>query len=481
MINEEFWEFIPLKKLKLFGTSGIRGMANLEMTPELAKRLGLTFASLLGNEGRVAVGRDVRLSAESLSSAFISGLLYGGVNVEDCGTTPTPAVLWALKKRELSGAAVVTGSHTPREMIGFLFFMEDTAELFGEQVFQFENIFFNKVKPLVRNVVGRRFTADISDLYLRSVLHNVDFNKINSSNFKAVLDPGNGASASLCTDVLHAAGVETIVINGEPNGLFPGRDPFPRPEVLGDLSKKVKESKADIGSATDADGDRAIFVDHKGKILWGDISGCVFVKDVLQKRGKGTIIAPINSSQLLNWVCSMYNGKLEFTPIGPSAIVNEMKAQDAIIGVEETGKNIWPESIFYGDWILSTLKMLEIMTEKQRSLTEIVKELPKFNMRKKIFHCPDALKDIVLAQVLKEWKKRGEDVEIVTLDGVRINYHDGSWLLFRPSGTEAVFRLYSESRELKKLKELEKIGSKIVRKALKYANLKSRNKENNIH
>ena len=109
-----------MEQLRLFGTSGIRGKANNEMTPELATNLGLTFSSFLGNEGTIIVGRDVRLSGESLSFALISGLLSGGVDVEDCGIIPTPAVLWALKRRELNGAAVVTGSHTPKEIIGML-------------------------------------------------------------------------------------------------------------------------------------------------------------------------------------------------------------------------------------------------------------------------------------------------------------------------------------------------------------------------
>ena len=469
-----------MKKFRLFGTSGIRGIANTEMTPELATRLGLTYASFLGNDGTVAVGRDVRLPAEELSIAFISGLLSGGIDVEDCGITPTPAVLWALKRKELNGAAVITGSHTPKEMIGFLFFMKDTAELSSEETHQFEKIFFSKVKPAVWNQVGKRFDVDISDLYLRSVLDHVNLRKISSSNFKAVLDPGNGASAFICADILEAAGVKTILINGEPTGLFPARDPYPRPEVLGDLAEKVKDCKADIGSATDADGDRAIFVDHEGKILWGDVSGCVFVKDVLLKHGNGTVVVPINTSQLLNWVCDNYNGKLAFTQIGPSAIASDMKTKDAVVAMEETGKNIWSDSILYGDWVLSTLRMLEIMAEEQKSLCEIVKEFPRFYMRKKMFYCPEKLKDIVLTQVLKEWKKRGEDVEIVTIDGVRINYPDGSWLLLRPSGTEAVFRIYTESRELRRLQELENIGSEIVNKSLRYANLKShRGKDSN--
>ena len=472
-IDKASLENFLLKKLKLFGTSGIRGIANTEMTPKLATKLGLTFATLLGNQGTVVAGRDVRPSAESLSSALISGLLSGGVSVEDCGITPTPAILWTLKKRELDGAVVITGSHTPKEMIGFLFFMKDTAELSTEESYHFENIFFGKTKPVVSNQFGKRFDADISDLYLRLIHKQVDISKISSSNFKVVVDPGNGSSASICSNIMQTAGVETIVINNVPNGLFPARDPYPRPEVLGPLAKKVKESGADIGSATDADGDRAIFVDNEGRILWGDISGCIFVKDVLLKYGNGNVVVPINSSQLLNWICDRYNGNLTFTRIGPSAIAAEIKTKDAIIGIEETGKNIWHDTIFYGDWLLSTLKMLEIMSKEQKSLSEMVNELPKFYMRKKMFYCPDQLKDLVLTQVLNEWKKRGENADIITIDGVRINYPDDSWLLFRPSGTEAVFRVYFESQEMQKLQELENIASTIVNKAINYTNLKS--------
>ena len=117
-----------MRKLRLFGTSGIRGIALSEITPEMANRLGVTFASFLGNKGTIAVGRDVRLPAKLLQYSFISGVLAGGVNVEDYGLAPTPAILWAIKKRKIHGAAVITGSHTPSEIIGFLFFMGDTAE-----------------------------------------------------------------------------------------------------------------------------------------------------------------------------------------------------------------------------------------------------------------------------------------------------------------------------------------------------------------
>ncbi|MFC1487771.1 hypothetical protein ACFLRN_08820 [Thermoproteota archaeon] len=461
-----------MEKMRLFGTSGIRGLANSEMTPQLAVKLGLTFATFLGNDGTVIVGRDVRLTAKALSDAFISGLLSGGIDVEDCGIAPTPAVLWALKKKKLDGAAVVTGSHTPKEIIGFLFFRNDSSEFSYEESLQFENMYFSKINRAPCNHVGKQVEVDISNLYLQSVLEHINVKKISSLNFKIVLDPGNGASTFFCSEIFDAAGVNTIIINGNPNGLFPIRDPYPRPEVLGILSNKVKELNADLGSASDGDGDRSIFVDNNGKVLWGDLSGGIFAKKTLMTYGGGVIVAPINSSRLINWVCDNNRGKLVFSKIGPPAIISGMKKENAVMGLEETGKNIWSDSILYGDWVLSTLRMLEIIGEERKSLSDIVNTFPKFYMKKEAFYCQENLKQKVLTQVLEEWSNRKEKSELVTLDGARINYPDRSWILFRPSGTEPSFRVYSESMNPNRVKELVNMGSIIVKKIIESSHLK---------
>lgn len=456
-----------MEKLRLFGTSGIRGKAKIDITTELALKLGHTFASLLGNEGTVVVGRDVRLFAQDLSEALISGLLSRGLNVEDCGVAPTPAILWTLKKRKLNGAVVVTGSHTPKDMIGFLFFMKDTAELSYNESILFENLYNNEIKRFSYNKNGKRIKIDISEIYLQSILEHVDINKISSSNYKVVLDPGNGASTYFCSDIFNKAGVETVIINNEPNGLFPNRDPYPRPEVLNVLSRKVRELNANFGSASDGDGDRAIFVDDQGKVLWGDISGAIFAKNELIKSGGGAIVAPINSSQLIAWVCQNYCGQVFFTKIGPPAIVDKMKEKNAIMGLEETGKNIWPDSIFYGDWVLSSLKMLEIMIKEKKSLSDLTKTFPNFYMKKEAFYCDKNMKKLVLTQILEEWKKRDEHAQLITIDGIRINYEDNSWIMFKPSGTEPIFRVYSEGTTQERVKELANMGAKFVKKLLK--------------
>ena len=461
-----------MEQFRLFGTSGIRGKANNEITAKLATKLGLTFATFLENEGTVIVGRDVRLTAKTLADALIFGLVSGGLNVEDCGIAPTPAILWALKKRKSKGAIVVTGSHTPKDIIGFLFFMEDTSEISHEESIQFEEIFFKTKKRIPKNNVGKRCKIDISKIYLQGVIENINLDKISSLDYRLVLDPGNGAATYFCSEIFDFVGVNTVMINDKPNGLFPNRDPYPRPEVLGSLCNKVKRNKADFGSASDGDGDRAIFVDNKGKVLWGDLSGAIFAKNLLRKSGGGVIVAPVNSSQLIDWVCNNYHGKLIYTKIGPPAILDAVKRENAIMGLEETGKNIWPNTILYGDWVLATLRMLEIIVEENKPLSEIEKNFPNFYMKKEAFYCQETQKQKVLTKILEEWDRSNEKTDIVMIDGMRINYPDGSWLLFRPSGTEPIFRVYSESRNQDRVEELAFIGSRMVKKIIKSDNLK---------
>jgi len=456
-----------MEGLKLFGTSGIRGKANVVLTPEMAVKLGASFASLLDNEGEVAVGRDVRLPAELFQHALVSGLLAGGLDVKDCGPAPTPALLWTVKKWELDGAVIVTGSHTPPEIVGLLFFMKDTAELSYQESLELEKTFFDGPKLMQWREVGNYSKAESFDLYLKSVLEHVDLRRISSSNFRVVGDPGNGVAALTLEKILQAASVDAVTINGEVDGTFPNRDPYPRPEVLGELIRAVKEARADLGVATDADGDRAIFVDENGTAMWGDVSGSVFIEKALRSSEGGVVVAPINSSQLLKWVCDKHGGKVVYTRVGPPAIVSEIKRVGAVFGLEESGKYIWPETILYGDPALATLKMLEIISEKKKTLSQLVQEFPKFYAIKRAFHCPNKLKEKVLAEALEEWRKRGEEAEVLEVDGAKIVYPDGSWMLLRPSGTEPVFRVYVESQSSDRAKELVELASSLVERKLR--------------
>ncbi|MGD0423028.1 MAG: hypothetical protein ABSA92_06175 [Candidatus Bathyarchaeia archaeon] len=211
---------------RLFGTSGIRGSVDDFLTPEFAVRAGLSFAALLQNKGAVLVGRDVRVSSQLIENALISGLLAGGVDTLECGVVPTPAMLFAIKKLHYSGGVMVTGSHTPASTIGLLFFLADTGEMGERGELRFEELFRSEqLKRMSWSEVGSSSTLDILETYfeeLRKELGDI-------GDYRVVVDPGNGSTWRTLGTVLENAGCEVVTINGQPDGTFTARSPYPQP------------------------------------------------------------------------------------------------------------------------------------------------------------------------------------------------------------------------------------------------------------
>jgi phosphomannomutase/phosphoglucomutase len=451
-----------LATLRLFGTSGIRGFVNRTLTPDFAAKMGLCFAHLLGREGIVAVGMDVRLHAAVVQKAVISGLNAGGVDVRDCGVVPTPAVLHFIRREKLGGAVVVTGSHAIPPVIGLLFFQADGGEMSFRHQKRLESLYFQAdLRPNPWNRLGTTRPGEAIEAYQESI-----FRLTHSSRFegrRVVVDPGNGAASGVIGPILEEIGCRVSAINDTADGRFPSRPPYPRREVLKALKQAVKETSADLGVATDGDGDRAIFVDERGEVAWGDVTGSLFAQDRLQIRSGGTIVAPVNSSQLINDVCRG-RGKLVTTRIGPPAIIEALRtSEDTIFGFEETGKYIWPEDLLYGDSSLSTARMLELMERRGMTLRELTGTLPRYHMVKRAFRCADSSKMEILGRILR--LARGGKAKVITLDGVKMIYPDRSWVLLRPSGTEPFFRCYAEARTAEMAEELARSGVKILREA----------------
>jgi phosphomannomutase len=440
--------------LRLFGTSGIRGFINRNLTPDFAARMGLCFAHLLGREGEVAVGMDVRLHAAVVQRAVISGLNAGGVEVRDCGVVPTPAVLHYSKRERLHGAVLVTGSHAIPPVIGLLFFQADGGEINVRQEGRLESLYLGgALKPNPWNRTGRTKPGEAIGAYKESILGVTDTARL--SGRRVVVDPGNGAASGIVGPILGELGCEVVAINDSADGRFPFRPPYPRREVLKALKGAVRKASADIGVATDGDGDRAIFVDERGDVVWGDIAGSLFASDRLQDKNGGAIVAPVNSSQLIRDVC-LGRGKLVTTRVGPPAIIDALrKTEGAIFGFEETGKYIGPETLLYGD--------VELMDRSGKSLRELAATLPKYYMVKRAFRCTDSSKAAIQGRILQF--ARQKKARIITLDGVKMVYPDKSWMLLRPSGTEPFFRCYVEAKTAKKAEELARSGVRLLREA----------------
>jgi len=451
---------LDVSPLKLFGTSGIRGLINRNLTPAFAAQMSIGFAHMLGGSGDLAVGMDVRLHAPAIRAAVVAGLTAGGLNVHDCSVAPTPAVLHYVKDNGLAGAVVVTGSHTIPPVIGLLYFRGD-GELSPSDEERLEEIYFNnRATSRPWNKVGRIESVDPSDSYFKGVLRGIPRRKL--SGFKVVVDPGNGASSGLLRRLIEALGCRVWAINDSPDGRFPSRSPYPRPEVLGPLCRAVKERSADLGVATDGDGDRAIFVTEKGKVLYGDVTGSLFARELLSHHKGSSIVAPINSSNLIADVCRS-RGRLITTRVGPPAIIDALrKNKNAIFGFEETGKYIWPSTLLYGDCALSTIRMLALLDSQGTSMSELQHQLPRYKMIKRAFRCSEQMKLPLLLRVYELVKAEGETI---TIDGVKVVYPDRSWILFRPSGTEPFFRCYVEAKNTNDLTRLARYAFTILRSA----------------
>ena len=447
----------------LFGTSGIRGPADEFLSSRFAEKLGRAFGSYLQGKGTVFVGRDVRLHSKPIQTTLMDGLLLGGVDVADCGVIPTPGLLFAVRENDASAGLMVSGSHTPPEIAGVLFFLSDTGEMDSRGERSFESIFYSE--PWLQSAASKKGqiqTLEITELYLRNVVKAIG----NVGGYKVVVDPGNGATYFTLPEALEASGCSVTTINGEPDGRFPTRPPNPQPSTLTQLSRAVKDSKADLGVGTDSDGDRAIFATADGLVLWGDLTGALFVKDALEKNDGGTIITTVNTSNMVKIICQEVGGRLVTTKVGPPAIAEALRSERGVIfATEESGKHIWPSIIRYGDAALASGKLLMIMKEHQANLQSLVDTLPKFYQMKSSLECPDEFKTEAMRYIIENWKEN-ELSHSSTLDGLKVEYPDLTWFLVRASWTEPLLRCSAEGRSVNEVSTLLDRATKLAVAAL---------------
>ncbi len=453
---------------KLFGTSGIRGLVNLKITPEFSAKLGLAAAAFYGEGSTLLVGRDHRPHAQIVEMSLISGLLAGGVNVLEVGVAPTPAILWSISELDADGAIVCTGSHTPSEIVGILFFKKDTAELDRSEEATFEEIFFGeKYRRVPWNEVGLFEYVDVEDIYIEKISEITD----RSLDGKVVVvDPGNGAASGILKEILERVGLDVVAINDVPDPRFPRRDPFPRPSNLEKMGKLVRSIDAEFGIATDGDGDRAIFAAENGEVYWGDISGALFAIDAIRYRKVSRIVVTINTSSIVEIVARDLGGAVYYCDVGPPAIASKMKEVGAKLGLEESGKYIWSDAIYYGDAALAAIRMLEFLEREGRSMSEIVRELPVRYLTKDAVDCVDDIKEKVTEVVFEKLKQSemGTFRNVVWIhNGFKVFYEDDSWLLFRPSGTEPKYRIHAEADTYEKSEKMLAFGRALVTDAIK--------------
>jgi phosphomannomutase/phosphoglucomutase len=432
-----------LGKERLFGTNGIRGLANKELTPTIVIKIGSATGTFF-NRGRLIVGHDSRTSSPMLAEAVVSGLVATGCDVLLAGMAPTPALQYAVKNHKTAGGVIITASHNPPEYNGIKVIWKDGIEISHEQEIEIERIYFDeKIRYAEWDKLGTtRELPGIVDEYIEAIKTHVNVPRIAKKNYHVVVDGANSVGSLAAPFLLRDLGCRVTTINANIDGTFPGRPPEPRPENLGKLALTVKAVEADLGIAFDGDADRSVFVDEQGEIHWGDKTFALVEKFFLKENKGKKIVTPVSSSTLVKDIADAYGGELVWTKVGSVTVSQTMKKLKAKLGGEENG------GIFYGphnavrDGSMASALILDIMAKTGQKLSKLLDELPKYFIEKGKTECPEELKENVLRSLVQQVK----DLKINTIDGVKIWFEDKSAILIRPSGTEQIYRLYAEAK-----------------------------------
>jgi phosphomannomutase/phosphoglucomutase len=427
---------------QLFGTNGVRGIVNADLTVEKVARLAAAAGSVLGKN--VAVGRDGRTSSPMFRDAAVGGLLSVGCSVHDVGVLPTPALQYAVKRSGLHGGLMVTASHNPPEFNGVKVIAADGVEIPRRREEEIANIFLGRGPELCAwDRIGTIHQMEALGVYMDAVMSHVNRNSVRKKRFRVALDPGNGVAALAAPAVARELGSQVFTINADIDGSFPARDSEPRPDNLDGLRALVDASGADVGVAFDGDGDRAIFVDEGGDVHWGDRSFALVAKDFLARHPGQIVATPVSSSRMIEDVVTAGGGRVLWTRVGSVVVSRTMVENGIALGGEENGGIIYGPHQPVRDGSMAMALILDIMAREGRPLSELLDELPRYIQVKDRVACPDRLKQEALEAL--SGLVRASRVE--TIDGLKLWYADGSWILVRPSGTEPVFRLYAEAKD----------------------------------
>ncbi len=445
---------------KLFGTDGVRGVVNRELTPSLALKLGTAIATHYGEGIRVLVGRDGRAGGEMIMNAVIAGLLSGGAEVYKAGVkgyAPTPAIQYAVKEHGYDIGVIVTASHNPPEYNGIKVISSLGIEIDRETEKKIEQIYFEerfRLTPWTRIRDGVRIDDEVLSTYIRGIIEKVDKNLIRSRGFRVLVDCANNVASLTTPEILRMLGVKayTLACNISTQ---PYREPEPTPNSLREAANVVKALGLDLGTGHDGDGDRAIFIDEKGEVWWGDRTGALLSRYIaehkLTQNVPRAVYTAVSSSRLVEEYLREAGVEVRWTPVGSINIAYSLLENGGIAGFEENGGFLYPPHLLARDGGMTLALFLEMMAREKKTASELFNELPRYYAVKIKIPMPrDKALEIVKA-LTNEYKSRS--ARVVTVDGIRVDEED-YWFLVRPSGTEPVLRIMVEAKTPEKARQL---------------------------
>lgn len=445
---------------RLFGTDGVRGVANKELTCELAYKIGRAGAYVLTKDKKdvkIVVGMDTRISGDMLEAALVAGICSVGADVLSVGIVPTPAVAYLTRELKAEAGVVISASHNPVEYNGIKFFGSTGYKLNDEIEEEIEEyILDGKEVPLspIGGEVGRRTIIndgiDKYESFLRKCI-SIDF-----KGLKVAMDCGNGAVYKAAPELIKSLGADVEVIHNTPNGVNINVNcGSTKPE---EVQKLVISTGADIGISFDGDADRLIAVDEKGNIVDGDhvMAICGIHLKNKGKLKQDTIVATVMSNMGLDICLKKENINIVKTKVGDRYVLEEMLKSGYSLGGEQSGHIIFLDHNTTGDGLLSALQLISVVKETGKKLSELAEVMTSL---------PQVL---INAKVSNDKKNAYMEDEVVRkeIEKLEVKFHGEGRVLIRPSGTEPLVRVMIEGKDQEEITEMAKGLASLIEERL---------------
>lgn len=439
---------------RMFGTDGVRGVANVELTPELAFKLGYAAAKYFSREGnapKIIIGRDTRRSGQMLEAALAAGICSAGGNAHLLGVMPTPAVSFLTSVVKANAGVVISASHNPFEDNGIKFFSRTGHKLPDAVEDEIEAIVKTPIdysKAVSGSSVGSIVHEDnLAELYIKHILGTA---YADLKGLKVVMDCSNGANSQIAPVILRSLGAEVITIFNEPNGININNGCGST--HLEALQQKVLEAGAHVGIANDGDADRCLAVDENGDTLDGDQIMLICALELMKRKKlqDNMLVVTVMSNVGLHQAMKTHGGKTCKTAVGDRYVLEEMFKHNYSIGGEQSGHIIFSEFAKTGDGILTAVQLLCAIVKNNKSLSELGSVMTKY---------PQVLLNVRVKNK-NGWQEKAAIQEVIK------KYQDelgeNGQILVRASGTEPLIRVMAEGPNQERLEQIASAIGEVV-------------------
>lgn len=447
-------------KSRLFGTDGVRGVANKDLSPLLAFKLGRAGAQVLSKlheKPIMVVGKDTRVSGDMLEAALIAGICSQGADVLKVGIMPTPAIAYLTRHFNADAGVVISASHNPYEYNGIKFFDKNGYKLPDAMEDEIEALLEDTngdIKSPIGSGVGKTYTKDAIRPYVDFIKSVID-KKLKFKGLKVALDCANGASYQVAPMILEELGADVHIINNQPDGININVNcGSTHPESL---CKYVKEIKADVGLSFDGDADRLIAVDEKGEIIDGDhIMAICGVH--LKSRGllkNETVVSTVMSNMGLEAALKNAGIQMVRAKVGDRYVLEEMLSSGYNFGGEQSGHIIFLDHNTTGDGILTGVKLIDVMVNENKTLSELRQIMKVY---------PQVLINVTVAD--KSSYDSNKRIQEIIAENQELLGEKGR-ILVRPSGTEPLIRVMVEGEQQDLIEKVAKSVAEVIEQELR--------------